>query len=328
MTSIRVLSAEDLESFVRDGYVRITDAFPATVAEACRKIIWARLRELSINEEEPGLWPRRQGLQDVFHKDDGEPWCGIFTERLLGAIDDVCGQGSWNPFGAGWWTISFPGYCNPPWGVDGNWHVDGSSERHYIFSKAIGLVPIMLFSDVHPGSGGTAVARGSHKLVINALVSAGLRGMSGPDVKSIFEDHADDFEVVELCGSAGTVYLMHPYLLHARSKNLSATPRFICHPSVSLRNHLDFSEEHVTCLKTSFIECVRDSGCTNPLLFITPQRVAEFHNRDSATSDSTTLILSSTEYREDSCENGNDENYLDEMEQMMGFSSFKKARYG
>lgn len=322
----KVFTTEDLEAFLRDGFIRINDAFPETVAKSCCKEIWLRLKELSINEDEPGFWPRRQGLQNIYNKDDGEPWSGVFTERLYGAIDDICGAGCWNSFGAGWWTISFPGFCEPPWGVDGNWHIDGSSERHYIFSKSIGVVPIMLFSDVCLGSGGTAVARGSHKLVINALVSAGLRGLSGPDVKAIFEDRESEFDVVELCGSAGTVYLMHPYLVHARSKNLSSNPRFLCHPSVSLCNHLDFSEDRMTCLKFSIIDCVRDFGCANPLQYITPERVAEFRKRNTTAKDTSTVIVSKE------CATANIERRVveddpDEMEQMMGFCNFKKTRY-
>ena len=48
-----------------------------------------------------------------------------------------------------------------------------------------------------------------------------------------------DFNIIELTGEAGDVILLHPFLLHARSKNLAPISehgvRFLCHPSIPLR---------------------------------------------------------------------------------------------
>ena len=90
--------------------------------------------------------------------------------RLLNAIDSLIGPNqAVENFGAGWWTITFPGFSGAlllprgtcilktshsfrfqflinypsaliselPWGVDGNWHVDGNRYQHYPFSKVM-----------------------------------------------------------------------------------------------------------------------------------------------------------------------------------------------
>ena len=53
-------------------------------------------------------------------------------------------------------------------------------------------------------------------------------------------------EVVEVNGHAGDVMLAHPFLLHARSKNLgqhgAESVRFMCHPAVPLVKPMDFDK--------------------------------------------------------------------------------------
>jgi hypothetical protein len=31
-----------------------------------------------------------------------QPWAGVFTRRLKRAVDQLCGEGAWEPFGCGW----------------------------------------------------------------------------------------------------------------------------------------------------------------------------------------------------------------------------------
>ena len=47
-------------------------------------------------------------------------------------------------------------------------------------------------------------------------------------------------EFVELTGRVGDVALIHPYLLHASSQNLSGKARFITNPPVMLREPMRF----------------------------------------------------------------------------------------
>ena len=90
----------------------------------------------------------------------------MVTPRLHAAIDQLCGAGRTEPFGCGWWVVSFPGLAEPPWEANGNWHVDGYHYTHYPDSREIGLLPIFIFNDLGPGDGGTALCEGSHVKVI------------------------------------------------------------------------------------------------------------------------------------------------------------------
>ena len=63
-------------------------------------------------------------------------------------------------------------------------------------------MPLMLFSDVHPGGGGTALAKKSHIDVTAWLAECGLRGISHKDLNNVIRSHAssDCWEVVEFTG--------------------------------------------------------------------------------------------------------------------------------
>ena len=54
-------------------------------------------------------------------------------------------------------------------------------------------------------------------------------------------DQCRDF--VELTARAGDVALLHPFILHAASRNPSGRPRFITNPPMSLVDPMDFNRE-------------------------------------------------------------------------------------
>ena len=58
--------------------------------------------------------------------------------------------------------------------------------------------------------------------------------------------HEGYWEIDELCGNAGDVCLMHPFLVHARGKNLGtieeASVRFLSHPCISLKSHMNLTK--------------------------------------------------------------------------------------
>jgi hypothetical protein len=63
----------------------------------------------------------------------------------------------------------FSSYSEEPWDVDGAWHVDGHWFTRYLFTNEHALTLVMLFSDVLPCGGGTAVAEGSHLVAAQLL---------------------------------------------------------------------------------------------------------------------------------------------------------------
>jgi len=48
-------------------------------------------------------------------------------------------------------------------------------------------------------------------------------------------------DFIEATGSVGDVYLMHPFMLHTRSVNVSGRARFIINPPVMLHEPMNFS---------------------------------------------------------------------------------------
>lgn len=194
-------------------------------------------------------------------------WDHVMTERLCAAMNDACGPGQWLlSRGVGEWPVTFPGLQMRRWRAPpsnaSSWHVDGKRGGHCISRPRIGLLPILLFSRVRPGEGGTVVRRGSHRAVARALAAheaAQQRGEEG-DLE-FYElrkralamlDHvqaatgaeaalqteqahvarptdlwAPAPDAVEVSGEPGDVALIHPFALHSRSENASDEPRFI-----------------------------------------------------------------------------------------------------
>lgn len=210
------------------------------MAAECRSALWSYLaREHGILESEPATWSRaprgRLGIAEVFQGNDlGAPWAACWSEQLRSAVDLLCGSGRWKPTGCGWWVISFPGVANPPWGAEGSWHVDGHGYQHVAQSPEVGLVLMFLFSDVQEHGGGTALAPRSHSTVADLLLCAGDAGVAGPKLSAAARQRVDLHNIIEATGRAGDVLLAHPFLLHARSKNLNNSVRFMCHPVVPL----------------------------------------------------------------------------------------------
>lgn len=235
------------DEFVSSGYWIVRQAFEADVASRCRREVWKYMEsEHGIIETEPESWRRapqgRLGIAEMFQ---GDVWDACWTEKLRTAIDTLCGAGRWKPVkGCGWWVVTFPGVNVGPWGAEGKWHVDGHGYKHTAQSREVGLVLIFLFSDIVRNGGGTALAPGSHRTVADILLQAGNRGLFGPELsKKAAQNHDTKENVVEITGQAGDVVLCHPFLLHARSKNLGSTIRFMCHPAIPLYEPLRLCPE-------------------------------------------------------------------------------------
>mmetsp|Transcript_4936 Transcript_4936/g.6032 ORF Transcript_4936/g.6032 Transcript_4936/m.6032 type:complete len:301 (+) Transcript_4936:113-1015(+) len=243
-----VFTDTEVEAFQQQGFIVLKNAFPRRIAIDCRTELWKILKEeKGIDQEDQDTWTEdRIGLKNVYTKDSGSPWCDVFTDRLFNGIDQlVGGRSKWSPdqLGCGWWVINFPMKDLPPWEACGNWHVDGAFFKHHVDSKEQGLLPIFLFNDILPEAGGTAVAVGSH-LQIAKMLYENPQGLSVGEISRLALRQPGILDnVVEINGSAGDVALTHPFLLHARSKNLGTrgidSVRFICNPCVGLKEKLN-----------------------------------------------------------------------------------------
>lgn len=229
------LSAEQVESFVRDGFVRIPEAFSRTVAEAGRAELW---RLAGVDPNDPAGWTR-----PVIRVEGSgaEPFRqAANTERLRVAFDQLVGAGRWLPrLGLGSFPIRFPHPDEP--GDDG-WHLDasfsgganGTEYRINLRSRGRALLMLFLFTDVGEEDAPTRIKVGSHRDVPPFLADAGEEGREFFELCRAMDEagrlNAPDRPVALATGRAGDVYLCHPFLVHAAQPHRGSRPRIIAQP--------------------------------------------------------------------------------------------------
>jgi hypothetical protein len=242
-TSPGALGASAIDAFIRDGFVRIDGAFSEALAEAGRKILW---RDTGCDPDDPATWTRpviRLGdyAQPPFRE-------AVNTPVLRAAFDALVGPGRWLPRGGlGTFPVRFPSPDDPG---DAGWHVDVSfagpdsrpadflSWRANVTSRGRALLMLFLFSEVGPDEAPTRIRIGSHRDVARQLAPAGEAGLS------LYDLAADDFagsahrREALATGGPGTVYLCHPFLVHAAQPHRGARPRFMAQPPLLPREPL------------------------------------------------------------------------------------------
>jgi hypothetical protein len=230
--SSRALSHSELDQFVRDGFVRIDDAFPRSVADSARAILW---RDTGCDPDNPATWTKpviRLGLYDQ------EPFASAANTAILHrAFDQLVGTGRWHPrMNLGTFPVRFPSADDPG---DAGWHIDVSfgtenpdflSWRANITSKGRALLMLFLFSDVGEADAPTRIRTGSHLDIARMLAPAGEEGLSLRELAANgFAETAERPEVLAT-GAAGTVYLCHPFLVHSAQPHRGTRPRFLAQP--------------------------------------------------------------------------------------------------
>jgi hypothetical protein len=218
--------------FVEQGFVTIEEAFPRELAAEVRTILW---RDTGCNPDNPSTWTRPV-VRLGFYSDP--PFVAAAnTPRLRRAFDQLVGSGRWvPPRGLGTFPIRFPSPGDPG---DAGWHVDASfgtenpdflSWRVNVHSRGRALLMLFLFSDVGPNDAPTRIRVGSHLEMARLLAPAGEEGRSLRELaRNQFAETAHCPQVTAT-GPAGTVYLCHPFLVHAAQPHHGTRPRFMAQP--------------------------------------------------------------------------------------------------
>lgn len=226
------LTPAQIEQFISDGFVRIDDAFPRAMADEARAILW---RATACSPDDRTTWTEPVIRLGMFTE---SPFVeAANTARLHAAFDDLVGPGRWRRLAAmGTFPIRFPSAVDAG---DTGWHIDVSfgteapdfmSWRANIHSKGRSLLMLFLFSDVGERDAPTLIRVGSHVDIARQLAPAGEPGLT------LGELAADGFAasagrpVVSATGDAGTVYLCHPFLVHAAQPHQGERPRFLAQP--------------------------------------------------------------------------------------------------
>lgn len=227
-----VLSPRQIAQFIHEGFVRLDGAFSARVAGQARDILW---QDTGCDPHDPATWTRpvvRLGMyaQPPFVE-------AANTPVLHRAFDQLAGPGRWLPRQSmGTFPVRFPAAGDPG---DTGWHVDASfpgtdpddylSWRVNVRSKGRALLMLFLFSDVTERDAPTRVRAGSHRDVARLLEPAGEPGLSFMELAGELAGLPARTEV-PATGTAGTVYLCHPFVVHAAQPHRGDQPRFLAQP--------------------------------------------------------------------------------------------------
>jgi hypothetical protein len=229
------LSAAQVRRFVDDGVLRVDQAFSAQVAAAVRQVLW---RDSGCDPDDPRTWTRPVIRLGEYA---GPPFSdAIDTPLLREAFDGLVGQGRWLPRKSiGTFPLRFPSDADPG---DTGWHIDvsfagkDSRPNDYltwhanISSSGRALLMLILFSDVGEQDAPTRIRLGSHRDVARRLAPAGDEGLSLVELAQHgFAESASRREITAT-GDAGTVYLCHPFLVHAAQPHRGTRPRFMAQP--------------------------------------------------------------------------------------------------
>jgi ectoine hydroxylase-related dioxygenase (phytanoyl-CoA dioxygenase family) len=248
---VRRLSAS-LNHFREQGWMRLSQAFSREAAAEMRELVWTALVMTGTLRDDPTTWhvERPAHLQRLR---DHTVFQTVGSPEVLAAIKVILGGRAYeSPKNWGSLFLAFPRAGEweiPP----GGWHIDAK------YTSALdpprGIKTFALLGDVAPRGGGTLVVSGSHRLVhrwfgenppppdaksadmrklllahpyLRALQSTGdtaqriARFMGSAEM-----DDGIPLQVVELTGSAGDVFLLHPLTMHAAAPNAGSAPRFM-----------------------------------------------------------------------------------------------------
>lgn len=226
------LSDAQIASFIADGFVRIDNAFSADLAAECRAILW---RDTGARPDDPSTWTRpvvRLGMyaQPPFR-------AAANTSVLHAAYDQLVGQGRWLPPQAlGTFPVRFPSPNDPG---DAGWHVDVSfgtdtpdfmEWRANVISTGRMLLMLFVFSEVGEDDAPTRIRAGSHLDIARKLAPAGEAGLSLRQLSADGYASTAHRPEVYATGSPGTVYLCHPFLVHAAQPHRGTRPKFMAQP--------------------------------------------------------------------------------------------------
>jgi hypothetical protein len=223
-----MLSKSEIDSFIEHGFIKIEEAFSSELAAQAREILW---KDLPCDRHDPSTWTSPVIRLDYYTQ---EPFVqAINTPALHQAFDQLVGKGRWFPRDrVGTFPVRFP---NDKKANDTGWHADASfagddgSWRINVTSTGRALLMLFLFSDIGIDDAPTRILVGSHLDIPMILQPYGEKGLSFIELAQKLTTTLDR-DVVMATGEAGTVYLCHPFLIHAAQDNLIGSPRFLAQP--------------------------------------------------------------------------------------------------
>lgn len=235
------LNSQQIQSFITDGFVRIDNAFSPDLATEARNILW---KDIPVNPNDSSTWTKPVVWLGMY---TGEPFIKAANTSILhSAFDQLVGKEKWIPcMSMGAFPVRFPSETDSG---DTGWHVDAGfagadpndffAARINVHSKGRGLLMLFLFSDVTEPDAPTRILKGSHLDVARLLEPEGENGLSFMELAGKLPELPGREEALAV-GNAGTVYLCHPFLVHAAQQHRGKMPKFMAQPPLLMRSAFD-----------------------------------------------------------------------------------------
>lgn len=232
------LTADQAETYARDGVVRLSGLISAPDVETMRDAVWRKLDARPGRAARPSKLTARNGEFDA-----------MASPAIRGLLDDLLGE--WDePTRWGLPLVAFH-TGDAVWDVPHeNWHIDlGGLPGEYALARFF-----VVLEPSRPGGGGTGYVEGSHRLLAAVAEREGRLRSSGEARRRLIErapwfgelsytrpgeDRIQRFmregaevdgvrvRVCEMLGDSGDVIVMHPLMLHAPMPNVLPTPRMM-----------------------------------------------------------------------------------------------------
>jgi hypothetical protein len=257
MNTYRVLTDEQVQSFLDKGYLVVRDSLDTSIANRwideafdrlgydrhnpstwAKDIVWMdHKNQLPVREVAPKAW---DALLDVVGGED----------RIEKQVMRLHTSGHFTTINSFLWSdafiVNFHRGSDKPWQPPspqvGGWHKDGSYFRHFLDSREQALLPIVCWSDMRHRGGATFIAPDSVRVIARYLYEHP-EGVDPHDFK--FQEligQCTQFE--EVIGKAGDFVIMHPFMMHASSQNVLGVPRFMSNPPVVLKEPMQFNRQN------------------------------------------------------------------------------------
>jgi ectoine hydroxylase-related dioxygenase (phytanoyl-CoA dioxygenase family) len=220
-----LLSSEQREQFIRDGYVVVSGLVPGEIVTSTRDNLCAAF---GISLDDPATWPQNEravsgdtvGLTEpCFTPDVDRAAQELVGDILLPGqcISSILDRQGKNPYVKGFIPVlAYPRAGEKVFDApleNGGYHVDGIHFSSLWPDKML-LVGLMYLTDTQPYGGATAVIPGSHRRIFEHWITQGRE----PDHTELFPKL--EFNApVPVAGKAGDMIFMHHLLAHAGSPN-------------------------------------------------------------------------------------------------------------
>jgi hypothetical protein len=242
--------ATAVDEFAARGFLVVRGAVAPDIVRACVEVLENELRGRGVEPRDPATW-REPVVR--FPCPQGPAFKAAGTSSALReAYDALRGAGRWiEPEGVGGTVpVRFPSRRDPG---DAGWHIDGSYDVEgrlwvNVASRHRALLALFLFTDVGEDDAPTEVIVGSHLDVPRVLARYGERGVFFGDVVRRLPAATWRRPRARATGSAGDVYVCHPFLVHrATWPHRGTGPRMLAQPAIGHREPFALRGETDVC---------------------------------------------------------------------------------